>query len=476
MRKLRNAFATLLVTAAAAALAYLAGDALLSGERSLPPERTRTAESGPVSGEESLSAPAPAVAVPETASVSAPEAGREETGTASPGLEATHAPEAGREETEAASAVSAASSGVLSSGGLPSDSAPSSYAFSQLSQEDRLLYEELFSAITGFEEKAVLSVQDADRIERVFTCVLADHPEIFYVDGYTLTTRTLGEEILEVDFQAEYTLSRQETEERTTLVKKAADDILSALTDGMDDYEKLKLLYDRIVTGTEYDRNAPENQTICSVFLYGRSVCQGYAKAFQYLCQRAGIHAVLVTGTVEGGEAHAWTAVRCSGSWYYADPAWGDVDYQADGAQEETGGAAEGSGVEKAAEGSGTREIVDYGYFLVPSRELFRTHTPEVCFPLPECSDMADNYYVREGLYFTDADLEQAGLALETAVREGRESVTFKCADREAYEELYEELLTEQKIFQYLQGGAVSYAVSEEQLALTFFPASAARP
>lgn len=456
MRKLRNAFATLLVTAAAASLAYLAGDALLSGERSLPPERIRTAESGPVSGEESLSAPAPAVAVPETASVSGPEAGRE--------------------ETEAASAVSAASSGVLSSSGLPSDSTSSSYALSQLSQEDRLLYEELFSAITGFEEKAVLSVQDADRIERVFTCVLADHPEIFYVDGYTLTTRTLGEEILEVDFQAEYTLSRQETEERTTLVKKAADDILSALTDGMDDYEKLKLLYDRIVTGTEYDRNAPENQTICSVFLYGRSVCQGYAKAFQYLCQRAGIPAVLVTGTVEGGEAHAWTAVRCSGSWYYADPAWGDVDYQADGAQEETGSAAEGSGAEKAAEGSGTREIVDYGYFLVPSRELFRTHTPDVPFPLPECSSMEDNYYVREGLYFTDADLEQADLALETAVREGRESVTFKCADREAYEELYEELLTEQKIFQYLQGGAVSYAVSEEQLALTFFPASAARP
>ena len=75
MRKLRNAFATLLVTAAAASLAYLAGDALLSGERSLPPERIRTAESGPVSGEESLSAAMPETAVPEVASVSAPEAG-----------------------------------------------------------------------------------------------------------------------------------------------------------------------------------------------------------------------------------------------------------------------------------------------------------------------------------------------------------------------------------------------------------------
>ena len=434
MRKLRNAFATLLVTAAAAALAYLAGDALLSRGRTLPPGQTRTVESGPVSDEESLPAPAP-------------EAGRDETGTAVPGLETTHAPKAGRGETDAVSAVSAVFSGGLSSDGFADRSAASSYAFSQLSQEDRLLYEELLSAITGFEEKAVLSVQDADRIERVFTCVLADHPEIFYVDGYTLVTRTLGEEVLEVAFQAEYTFSRQGAEERTALVKKAADDILSALTDEMDDYEKLKLLYDRIVTGTEYDRNAPENQTVCSVFLYGRSVCQGYAKAFQYLCQRIGIPAVLVTGTVEGGGAHAWTAVRCSGSWYYADPAWGDVDYQPGGA----------------------RESVDYGYFLVPSRELFRTHTPEACFPLPECSDMADNYYVREGLYFTDADLEQAGQALETAMREGRESVTFKCAGREIYEKLYEELLTEQRIFQYLQGGAVSYAASEEQLALTFF-------
>ena len=67
MRKLRNAFATLLVTAAAAALAYLAGDALLSGERSLPPERTRTTESGAVSGEESRYEPAPARDMPETA-------------------------------------------------------------------------------------------------------------------------------------------------------------------------------------------------------------------------------------------------------------------------------------------------------------------------------------------------------------------------------------------------------------------------
>ncbi len=130
---------------------------------------------------------------------------------------------------------------------------------------------------------------------------MADHPEIFYVDGYTLTTHALGEDIQDVSFQAEYTFTRQQAQERLLRVEEKADAVLSTLTEDMDDYEKLKTLYESIVTGTEYDLQAPEDQTICSVFLYGKSVCQGYAKAFQYLCQRAGIPAVLVTGTVEDG-------------------------------------------------------------------------------------------------------------------------------------------------------------------------------
>ena len=195
----------------------------------------------------------------------------------------------------------------------PAEENQDGYACSRLGEEDALLYRELYEAVTGFVPDASLSVQDAERIERVFACVMADHPEIFYVDGYTLTTHALGEDIQDVSFQAEYTFTRQQAQERLLRVEEKADAVLSTLTEDMDDYEKLKTLYESIVTGTEYDLQAPENQTICSVFLYGKSVCQGYAKAFQYLCQRAGIPAVLVTGTVEDGSPHAWTAVCCSG-------------------------------------------------------------------------------------------------------------------------------------------------------------------
>ena len=124
---------------------------------------------------------------------------------------------------------------------------------------------------------------------------------------------------------------------------------------------------------------------------------------------------------------------------------------------------------ENGAEADGLREQVDYDFFLVTTEQISRTHTADVPFPLPECVSLTDNYYVREGLYFTRADMEQVAKAFETAAQEERGSVTLKCADETVYEALYERLLTQQEIFQYLPGDSVSFAASQERLTLTFF-------
>jgi len=61
------------------------------------------------------------------------------------------------------------------------------------------------------------------------------------------------------------------------------------------------------------------------------SVCEGYAKLFKVLCDRAGLQAVIITGygRVNAGRPglfksnHCWNAVRIDSSWYLLDATWG---------------------------------------------------------------------------------------------------------------------------------------------------------
>ena len=58
-------------------------------------------------------------------------------------------------------------------------------------------------------------------------------------------------------------------------------------------------------------------------------VCEGYARAFKVLCDRAGVPCVLVDGNARSsqsgaGEAHMWNYVQIGDEWYAVDVTWND--------------------------------------------------------------------------------------------------------------------------------------------------------
>ena len=321
-------------------------------------------------------------------------------------------------------------------------------------QEEQALYRQILRSLQNREEETELSTLDQELVEPVFMTVLADHPEIFYADGYSCTSYQLGEEIRKLTFTGSYTMDEPEIVRRTGLLEEAADRWLAGLPDG-GDYEKARYLYETLILHTEYQQGAQDSQNICSVFLNGRSVCQGYAKALQLLYQEAQIASMLVTGEVNG-QGHAWIVAQLDGEWYHVDPTWGDASWQQDGQDFAT---------------AQERPSVNYDYFCVTTEQIGQTHEPDAWQRLPDCTAVEDNYYRREGAYLEDANPQRIGEIFARAQEGNAGIVRMQCADDPVYEEVYRFLILEQGIFSYLPdtAGSVAYADNPGQRTLCFW-------
>lgn len=325
----------------------------------------------------------------------------------------------------------------------------SDYAYSTLSEEDKLLYNEMYTSIFNYEENVLLTTTSLDRLEDVFYCVDADHPEIYWCDGYTYKYYKIDGEITAVEFKPTYTLSRSEIAEYNEFIEQRITLFLSGIKADMSDYEKSKYVYETLINNVDYDHNTQYNQTIISALLYGKTVCKGYACTAQYLLNRLGIESVVVSGKSEG-ESHAWNAVKLDNEWYYMDVTWGNSTYFTNGKEN-------------------TNKYIDYSYLNITESELLKTHTIEEHFETPKCNSINDNYYIKEGLYIDNFDPVKIGTKVAEVYNNGYKRCSLKFSDKKLYDESKQFLIKRSGIYTYCFGlDTYSYIENETSNIITF--------
>ena len=203
---------------------------------------------------------------------------------------------------------------------------------------------------------------------------------------------------------------------------KRADEIIGKFTSKMTTYQKVKVIHDEIINNCEYVLEGNEFDSAYGALIYKKAKCTGYAQAFAYVCNRAGIQ---TTNTIGGGGTHIWNMVLINKKWYHIDLTWDDpvCDYP---------------------------DNTTYDYFLLSNKQLLESQVIDACeYKIPDAKDESLSYYVKNKLVVTGPkSAEQILIPLmANGIKNGKTMVSIKCSSADAYQKIVNSLINEQKLF-----------------------------
>lgn len=324
------------------------------------------------------------------------------------------------------------------------------YYYSQLDENRQMIYRELVQGIAEHQETIITKGGDPDVTAEVYGWVYMDYPEYCWINGASHVTG-YGEPKNYCEVVPEYTISAEEITGRQTQIKGAGIDFLSDIDRSMDDYGKIKAVFEKCIRQIDYVKDAPENQTLYSGLVNGQTVCAGYARTFQYLMNRLDIPVMYVTGTTDTGEAHGWNIVKCGDNYYNVDVTWGDPVF------------AEG----ESGEYNLPDDLIYYDFLCVSDAEFADTHQADTNLPLPACNADDLEYYRQIGRYMDTFDATQILWEMETDIEETKEYSEFKFATDDLMAQAMEarpEILDKASgyLCSYYGLGSVKYTYSED--------------
>ena len=298
------------------------------------------------------------------------------------------------------------------------------------------LYNDIVRAAFAYNEDwfSRVGVSDED-MYRVYTYVLCDYPELFWVKSYYYTPTTMR-----LDYRCKTPdgkLDVRQIKRKRKELHKAAKTFTQGITRKTNPYQAMLTIYRRLILTLDYDgvgldagvdkdiRKDDVLRSLHSALVEHKVVCAGYAVAMQYLLQSVGIVCGKVISEVDATNiCHAFNVLKIGKYCYYLDATWGDHS--------------------DTKTGELNRDLVWYNYCCTPYDEFIRTskgqepmHIPnkELYPTLEQFRYTTHEYFRYHNAYLTRYDeREIVRIIAEAAQRYdekemGEFTIDFRCAD-----------------------------------------------
>lgn len=157
-------------------------------------------------------------------------------------------------------------------------------------------------------------------IDSLFTAVICENPDLFYVNPrFFDTTMSVENELVSV--RPKYLFAPEDIPAEIERFNFAADSVLSGVGGDWSDFLKARYLHDILAHHTKYaggDSDELIFYTSYGALVGGEAVCEGYTLAYRFLLGRAGIKSYYIQ-SFNPIEFHSWALVELDNSYYHVD-------------------------------------------------------------------------------------------------------------------------------------------------------------
>lgn len=169
----------------------------------------------------------------------------------------------------------------------------------------------------------------SEQIGMLFKIIDKDFPEIFYIDMKTIPIKIVEYGSVK-KISVNYLYGKKDVVHIQNEIRDVTDRILLSISKYSSIQEREKYVHDYLADKVIYQHNSrnPIDYSIVGPLLHGHAICEGYAKAFKYLCEQSQLNCLIVSGKAKNSrtgiiENHAWNILYIgSKSYAHVDVTW----------------------------------------------------------------------------------------------------------------------------------------------------------